>query len=366
MLKKALAVTIIGILLLSASCGNTMDGAQYIQQSDTQNMNTQESDEFANALSDWIDGSDFGIVSGSVDKAQRKVVLGVCEDMKLTKQDEQDIHKAVADLLDHHNIKGYIIIINNDIIAESEDITKSNIAPLQASGSTVNLIFIHHSCGENWLNDGLNQELNESGYHVADISYGWDIYGDNTDTTDLPTWFTNGVMNLVYNEKDTISASNSIAPNDGENEIIMFKSCFPNSDVGNSIQDEKAIYDSLIPYFEKHPDKMFILVTPPPMMHISTPHMTRELCNWLVNRDSGWLKRLSTNNVFVFDFYNILTHPDAHHYVIKGEEVHTYIDVANELYYDSDGDDHPNLEGNKKAANEFMCLLKFWRQQYLE
>ncbi len=54
--------------------------------------------------------------------------------------------------------------------------------------------------------------------------------------------------------------------------MIMFKSCYPNSDVGYGIDDEKAIYNSLLPYFEDHPDKMFVLITPPPMpTHRTTP-----------------------------------------------------------------------------------------------
>ena len=71
--------------------------------------------------------------------------------------------------------------------------TEDTTAPVPittAEGTTVNLVFIHHSVGENWLNDGLCRALNDSGYHVADIYYGWRAYGDNTDTVDWPTWFT--------------------------------------------------------------------------------------------------------------------------------------------------------------------------------
>lgn len=364
MIRRVLICLIIGTILLLGSCSNTMDDAHYADNN--QNVNSLKSSEFTYALNDWINGSDFGIMSGSFDTKEKTVVLSFRKNSEITTQEEQDIESAVNDLLKHYNFNdGYTIIINNNIIDYPLDITQPAIASKQNT-NTVNLIFIHHSCGENWLHDGLNKALNESGYHVADISYGWNIYGDNTDTTHWPIWFTDEVMNLVYNEKDTISASNTIAPSDGDNEVIMFKSCFPNSDVGNSIQDEKAIYDSLIPYFTEHPDKMFILITPPPMMHISNSAKTRELCNWLVDRDDGWLADLSTHNVFVFDFYNVLTHPDAHHHVIDDKEQHIYINNANQLYYDSSGDDHPNLEGNRKATKEFISLLKNWRQQYLE
>jgi hypothetical protein len=235
-------------------------------------------------------------------------------------------------------------------------------APAAEARETVNLIFIHHSCGENWLNDGLCEQLNQNGFHVADITYGWRAYGDHTDTCDWPLWFTDGVMSLVYGEMGTMSAANTLAPASGENTVVMFKSCYPCSDAGESIQDEQSVYQSLLPYFESRPDKLFILVTPPPMIDIPFPEQTRKLCDWLCDRQAGWLSGLSTGNVFVFDFYNVLTDPDAHHCydAAAGAEVHTAVEGANTLYYDSDGDDHPNREGNEKATREFIGLLTYW------
>ena len=233
------------------------------------------------------------------------------------------------------------------------------------STSVTNLLFIHHSCGANWLSDGLNQALNDHGFHVADISYGWREYGDMTDTADWPMWFTDAVMPLVYRELDAISAYNTIPSADTENTIILFKSCYPCSDVGDSITDEQAIYNSLLPYFAAHPDKLFILVTPPPMIYISNPAATRTLCNWLCDRDGGWLSEYTQANVYAFDFYNVLTHPDAHHRLAQGQEEHISVDGADTLYYDSDGDNHPNSDGNQKAAQEFIGLLNYWVSLFL-
>lgn len=236
-----------------------------------------------------------------------------------------------------------------------------------AAGDTkANLVFIHHSVGENWLNDGLCEALNDRGYHVADIYYGWREYGDYTDTTDWPMWFTDEVMGLVYQEMGNMTAPNTSRPAPGENTIVMFKSCFPNSDVGDDIADEKAIYEGLLPYFKAHTDKMFVLVTPPPMQYISNPQKTRELCDWLVDKESGWLADLGTGNVFVFDLYNVLTDKDAHHALISGQEVHESVPGRDTLYYDSDGDDHPSTAGNLKATREFVELLDVWYQQFLD
>ncbi|MBN1777018.1 MAG: hypothetical protein JW811_02755 [Clostridiales bacterium] len=261
----------------------------------------------------------------------------------------------------NHNRFGYTLLA----LLITLIVLEAPVSCAAEADSTVNLIFIHHSCGANWLNDGLCQALNESGYHVADIYYGWREYGDRTDTGDWPMWFTDEVMPLVYQEKDAMTAPNAIPAAAGENTIVMFKSCYPCSDVGNSMEDEQAIYNSLLPYFSAHPDKMFILVTPPPMIYISNPAVTRELCDWLCDRENGWLAELTTGNVFVFDFYNMLTHPDAHHRFADGQEEHVSVAGFDTLYYDSNGDDHPNQDGNRKAAQEFIGLLNHWYRLFV-
>ncbi|MCG2767056.1 MAG: hypothetical protein L6435_01565, partial [Anaerolineae bacterium] len=50
--------------------------------------------------------------------------------------------------------------------------------PLSSSppSETVKLIFIHHSCGENWLDDyngGLGITLRDNNYFVSDTNYSW-------------------------------------------------------------------------------------------------------------------------------------------------------------------------------------------------
>ena len=55
---------------------------------------------------------------------------------------------------------------------------------------TVRLIFIHHSTGENWLNDsngGLGIALGNNNYFVSDTNYGWGPHGIG-DITDIPNW----------------------------------------------------------------------------------------------------------------------------------------------------------------------------------
>ncbi len=247
------------------------------------------------------------------------------------------------------------------------------------------ICFIHHSTGSAWIatgNGNLGSELNENNYYVVETDYYWDYSttgseensgGDNigsyTDTGDWPTWFTDTVMPSVYANDYHYDYTNSdTIPNPGgEVDIVMFKSCYPNSEVGNSISDEMSIYNGLLDYFEDHTDKMFILVIPPPESVISSASLTRELSRWLADRDSGWLADYPQKNVYVFDYYNILTDPRNHHWIddSTGRETDIVsgdpIDGVNpdELYYPT-GDDHPSSEGHQKATDELIPLLNAW------
>jgi hypothetical protein len=238
---------------------------------------------------------------------------------------------------------------------------------------TVKIIFIHHSCGSNWLatgNGGLGAALNRNNYYVNETDYEWDAepddnLGDHTDTTAWPSWFNDTKMPYVYqNDFHAAYSDNTMADPGGENSIIMFKSCFPNSEVGGSINDEKAIYSSLLPYFGAHTDKMFVLVVPPPERDIDSAPLTRQLANWLSDYDNGWLGAYSGGNVFVFDFYNVLTGPANHHWVTGGDIKHIVAPSSgNELYYPSN-DNHPSAAGNRKATAEFVPLLNAYYHKW--
>ncbi|NQS92351.1 MAG: hypothetical protein HQ574_08070, partial [Chloroflexi bacterium] len=154
-------------------------------------------------------------------------------------------------------------------------------------GSWVKLIFIHHSTGENWLSDGygnLGQALAENNYYVSDTNYGWgpNSIGDRTNIPDWEDWFRSGdtstYMNALFNEGEQHADYTRTATDPGgENEIIIFKSCFPNSDLeGNpddpptadgwlSVGHAKYVYNEILAYFELHPEKLFIVITAPPL-----------------------------------------------------------------------------------------------------
>ncbi len=284
-------------------------------------------------------------------------------------------------------------------------------APLEADAPTpptspVKLLFIHHSTGGNWLADpnndqpygGLGLALRDNNYYVSATNYGWgpDGIGDRTDIPNWPEWFTgpnrDTVMAAVYSESgqnvgDFGAWSRMSADPGGENEIIMFKSCFPNSDLyGNpddppasepndefSVSNAKAVYNNILTYFATRQDKLFIVITAPPLMQSETESdraaNARAFNNWLVN---DWLRDYAYNNVAVFDYYNVLTGKDDanapsgnHHRWWNGAVQHIQTINSNFSAYPS-GDSHPSTAGHQKAAAEFVPLLNVFYHRWKE
>ncbi|NJL59224.1 MAG: hypothetical protein HC887_05820 [Desulfobacteraceae bacterium] len=268
----------------------------------------------------------------------------------------------------------------------------------------VKLVFIHHSTGGNWLADpnteqpygGLGIALMNSNYFVSATNYGWgpDSIGDRTDIPNWIEWFTGpnsgSILSALYAENgqnigDFGSWSRLATDPGGENRIIVFKSCFPNSDLfGNpddppasepndwefSVSNAKAVHNRILTYFAARPDKLFVVITAPPKTlneyseDIQTPAEraanARAFNNWLIN---NWLSGYSKNNVAVFDYFNVLTHPDNHHRIVGGNiEHYTSPQSGNFAYYPS-GDSHPSTEGHQKAATEFCAASQLLLQQ---
>ena len=249
----------------------------------------------------------------------------------------------------------------------------------------VKLIFIHHSTGENWLADGygnLGRTLAQNNYFVSDTNYGWgpDSIGDRTDIPNWTEWFASGStprhMNALFNESGQNSEYTRALPDPGgENQIVMFKSCFPNSELEGSPNDPpgtyeemsvsgaKYVYNTILQYFATRPDKLFIVITAPPVSNPEYGANARAFNNWLLN---DWLREnnYTLNNVAVFDFYNILTDKDAHHR-ISNSQVEHIVGNRNTLAYPSD-DDHPSKRGSQKATDEFIPMLNVFYHRWLE
>jgi hypothetical protein len=75
-----------------------------------------------------------------------------------------------------------IAVLSVLIVGSFFEVQASVTAPAEA----VRLIFIHHSCGSNWLSDGnggLGIALMDNNYFVSDTNYNWgpDSIGSSTD-----------------------------------------------------------------------------------------------------------------------------------------------------------------------------------------
>ena len=285
------------------------------------------------------------------------------------------------------------------------------------------LIFIHHSVGQNWLNNGLKKELLAKSYisNVNDTFYGTiiapdinrpnslqPIPGNHTDMNAWIFWFNDypdnlkryrnpeGVEKLIVSiERKIISRLpqlstyfnwvRSIYSPEGNNKIVMFKSCFPNSNLGQdgpepgspfsldrTIVNNQAVfqhpdgsgqvytyndtnYQALENVFAQNPDTLFVIVTSPPLHYApvdattdENAHRARQFNNWLKN---DWLAQYQANNpglnnVAVYDFFDVLAYPDDHP------------DHPNRLkaeYGGDGGDSHPNNAANIAATQLFAA-----------
>lgn len=278
----------------------------------------------------------------------------------------------------------------------------------------VKVVFAHHSTGGNLIADttgadgkgGLGKALNNAGYFLSDTCYEWDApnnidIGSYTDIGHWHTWFSSAdVMSAVYTryDKDLYSITNygdrtrSLGVPEGENRVIIIKSCYPNSEVysdndtvpadlyghaydhtvggqrAHTLSNCKAVYEQLYAYMAGHTEKMYVIVINPPLSSGNTTSERaanmRALAVWL---RTEWLQGHSwTNkNIYIYDMYNVLTDADNHHSVQSGVEYHhTEVDSDNYLVYPS-ADDHPSGDGNRKITSEFVPLLNLWYNTYL-
>jgi hypothetical protein len=276
----------------------------------------------------------------------------------------------------------------------------------------VKLIFIHHSVGDNWFSNwsgSLGDTLGANNYYVSDTFYGWgpDVIGDKTDIGHWWLWFrgddSSTYVNALYNTTaQHASYTRPMADPGGENEIIMFKSCWPNSElkgqpdepptVGenplrgqpawtqyHTVGNAKGIYNDILEYFETRQNKLFIAITAPPVDDITYGENARAFNNWLVN---DWLADYPYDNVAVFDFFNVLTtnggDPDTNDFGLATGNHHRLVSTTSPMSIEhiTDGDDdgspntmeyprinngsvdlHPTSAGTQKATGEFVPLL---------
>ncbi|MEZ4387948.1 MAG: hypothetical protein R3D98_10330 [Candidatus Krumholzibacteriia bacterium] len=266
-------------------------------------------------------------------------------------------------------------------------------AAMTSPARELNLLFIHNSCGGQLFADpgpiqggesratgeycihvshpnggGLRTRLEQAGYQVHEASYG-SILGEHTDICQWRRKFAEHMDRVLRTRHQ-----DELLPDGQRNQIVAFKSCYPNNvfrkggqepgdpdDCTRTVPNAKAAYRALLPMFHEHPDVLFVAFTAPPMTPYQPVGIKAKIKSWftdtsrggdlaiafnawLADREHGWLAGYDLPNVVVFDYYDILRagNPDGY-----------------TSYPTRDGrDPHPSSEGNQLAADRFLPFLE--------
>ncbi|MBN1955343.1 MAG: hypothetical protein JW900_09870 [Anaerolineae bacterium] len=211
----------------------------------------------------------------------------------------------------------------------------------------IRIVFLHHSCGENLINEGsvregltaLGYEFYDHGYNgdglrLADGSYSgvsFDVPGDNTDPGGLAETFAQPLHDPPDNAFSHLM----------QYDVIAFKSCFPVSNIADDYQlaEYQSYYLAIRERMDQYPDKVFIVVTQPPQVPGSSDdaeaRRARALADWL--QSDEYLG--GHPNVFTFDFFGYLAGEDNF--------------LRPEYRYDN-YDAHPNERANRDIGPLFV------------
>jgi len=235
---------------------------------------------------------------------------------------------------------------------------------IESDGSYTNVIFLHHSTGLGLIKEGnVRPLLTELGYQFWDHGYNHEglvrpdgrparanyrIPGNrghgNTDVDGLVELFTQLVTDPPSNAFSRLL----------RHEVIVFKSCFPNSAIKSDEMQEQfqTWYLQMRDVMDRHPDRIFIVVTSPPLHPLATntdeAGRARAIANWL--KSDAYLAGYP--NVFTFDFFDLLADPSVN--TLRSEY---------QLSPD-EPDSHPNHLANETIGPLFVEFIDEAVQMY--
>jgi hypothetical protein len=241
------------------------------------------------------------------------------------------------------------------VTSRGKALSDSSSIKATSTGDYTNIIFLHHSVGHNLIDQGQVRELfTQSGYDFYDhdynhlglrnpdgeyLDYGYNVPHDNTDPDGLAEIFSQPVYTLPLNTFSGLL----------QHEVIVFKSCFPVSDITSKekLDEYKVYYLEIREVMDQHPEKIFILVTPPPLNSAETNSgiaaRARRFTDWLVS-DEYLAGRL---NVFTFNFFDHLAEDDP-----TSPELNML-----RAEYRQGSDSHPSLEANQTIGPRFVDFV---------
>ncbi|MBN1122769.1 MAG: CIA30 family protein [Anaerolineae bacterium] len=182
----------------------------------------------------------------------------------------------------------------------------------------VSVIFLHHSCGHNLIEEGGVREgmtargydfydhgYNGDGLRLADGTYTGDNYNvpdDNTDPDGIARIFSQPLHSPPDNTFSYLM----------QYDVIAFKSCFPTSNIYDDslLEEYQSYYLTVRDRVDQYPDKLFVVVTQPPQVPNSSDpqeaRRARALADWLSSDE--YLG--GRENLVTFDFFGYLAGSD--------------------------------------------------------
>lgn len=230
------------------------------------------------------------------------------------------------------------------------------------------MVFLHHSVGQGILDQGgLRDSLLDMGIVVKGATYRDEI-GQETDIGHWTAKFKNDMDRILG-----FKAHPDRYYSDGTtNDIVMFKSCYPNSHIESdgdepgdpnsserSLANFKASLNSLKEAMAAKPEQLFIYVTAPPMVPKgSSPEAAARAIKfnrWVTDEFlSGYAEECQSDNLMVFDLFRFLSD--------KQGFLKTEYRKSSET-----GDSHPNEKANREAAARYMEFFRpIWESRQVE
>lgn len=237
--------------------------------------------------------------------------------------------------------------------------------PVTVRGDYTDVIFLHHSTGQNLIAEGnLRARLTERGFRFWDHDYNHIGLIDPTGTPTGATFRVPGAYGRGNTDVDGLATLFDQPLTDPpanafsrllQHEIIIVKSCFPNNAIGDATmqQEQRQAYLRIRDAMDRHPDRLFILLTTPPLHPLATDAAeaarAQDMANWLTSDDY----LAGHPNVFVFDFYDALADRDG---TLRREYQRR----------PGEADSHPNTLANEIIAPQLAAFVEAARTTYLQ
>jgi hypothetical protein len=217
-----------------------------------------------------------------------------------------------------------------------------------------NLFFLHHSTGRNVIDQGalrtwLQNYNSQHGTHYLFWDHDYNYVGLRRNNGSFVSW----IYNVPNDNTDPIglyqlwttanAARDSILHN---HDVIAFKSCYPASAIPTPqvLAQYKTWYRAIRDVLDQHPEKTFVVISPPPLHRLATnlteADNARAFANWL--KSAEFLD--GHENIVCFDLFDVLAAPNT-----PGAPARNMLRYEYELSH-SGNDSHPNAAANVVVA----------------